>query len=213
MRQTVVLWIVAIVVCARPGTAQQTRPAEAVYQNIEVLRGVPASQVEPLMEAFSRALGVECTHCHVPDRWEDDAKPQFAIARNMYRMVKDLNANQLAGLPGIVCWSCHGGATSPSRIPRERWQPLSEDWPADAANASDNRKLTMAVYSASLGVGCEHCHSPDDWTAAGKPAHQMVARMNAMFAVFPRYMPESARTQCWMCHKGTTSPERAPADR
>lgn len=37
MRQTVVLWIVAIVVCARPGTAQQTRPAEAVYQNIEVL--------------------------------------------------------------------------------------------------------------------------------------------------------------------------------
>ena len=44
-------------------------------------------------------------------------------------------------------------------------------------------------------------------------AHQMVTRMNAMFVVFPRYMPESARTQCWMCLKGKTSPEREPADR
>ena len=107
---------------------------------------MPASQVEPWMEAFSRALGVECTHCHVRDRWEDDAKPQFAIARNMYRMVKDLNANQLAGLPGIICWSCHGGATSPSRIPRDRWQPLSEDWPADATDASDTRSETFVPW-------------------------------------------------------------------
>lgn len=66
----------------------------------------------------------------------------------------------------------------------------------------------MSVYSASLGVGCDHCHDPADWKSAIKPAFATAQRMGAMFAVFPRFMPPSARTQCYMCHKGSRQPER-----
>ena len=36
---------------------------------------------------------------------------------------------------------------------------------------------------------------------------KLVKTMNAMFEEFPKYMPATARTQCYMCHKGSTKPE------
>jgi hypothetical protein len=79
----------------------------------------------------------------------------------------------------------------------------------DALRGLPGSAVDPVMQSLPLGMGCDHCHAPDDWTAANRPAHAMVARMLAMFAVFPRYMPESARTQCFMCHKGQRSPARA----
>ena len=158
--------------------------------------------------SFASALGVECAHCHVGDDWKNDARPAHATARQMARMVDTLNANQLAGTKGIDCWTCHGGQTRPSRLPVAAWQAVQEKWPASLPDSSDQLKLAMSVYSASLGVGCEHCHAPGDWKSSARPAYAMVARMNAMFDVFPRFMPSTARTQCFMCHKGATSPSR-----
>jgi hypothetical protein len=165
------------------------------------------------MQSFNRALGVECSYCHVPERWDDATKPPFVIARNMYRMVGTLNVDHLSGLEPITCWTCHGGSNAPSRLPRDAWQRLVESWPATAGDASDNLKLTMAVYTASLGVTCTHCHVDGAWSASTRPAHAMVARMNGMFPVFPRFMPESARTQCYMCHEGRRALERLPPER
>jgi len=56
---------------------------------------------------------------------------------------------------------------------------------------------------------CEHCHS-SDWKALEKKPIKLVPTMSAMFSEFPKYMPETARTQCWMCHKGSARPERRP---
>ena len=39
--------------------------AEQHYKNIQVLKGVPASQVEPAMGFIAAALGVQCQFCHV----------------------------------------------------------------------------------------------------------------------------------------------------
>jgi hypothetical protein len=99
--------------------------------------------------------------------------------------------------------TCHGGQNKPARLPAEKWQAIAEKWPSTLA---EDRKLAMSVYSASLGVGCEHCHDPADWKSAAKPAFATVGRMNAMFEVFPKFMPASARTQFYMCHKGSTHP-------
>jgi hypothetical protein len=33
--------------------------------------------------AYNRALGVSCEHCHVADRWKEDAKPAFRTALGM----------------------------------------------------------------------------------------------------------------------------------
>ena len=165
---------------------------------------IPAASIDTTMKDFNAALGVECTFCHVKDDWKSAGEPKWAVARNMWRMVQALNADQLTKTRGIRCATCHGGQNKPSRLPPESWQAIADRWPATAA---EDQKLTMSVYSASLGVGCEHCHDPADWKSKGKPAFATALRMVAMFSEFPKYMPATARTQCFMCHKGQKQPQ------
>ena len=163
-------------------------------------------KLRTVMDEYNRALGVECAHCHVPDKWADESKPQLATARNMGRMVAELNGRLLKDIGTVNCWTCHRGDVRPSRLPRELLDAELTRWPGDLSNTSENVKLTMAVYAVSLGAGCDHCHNPADWKDAGKRPMQLVSRMNAMFAEFPKFMPPTARTQCWMCHKGSQKP-------
>ena len=65
--------------------------------------------------------------------------------------------------------------------------------------------VTLA-FNRALGVTCDHCHTAD-WKGYAKPPMKLVKTMNAMFEEFPKYMPATARTQCYMCHKGSTKPE------
>ena len=163
---------------------------------------IPAA-ADDSMTLFNRALGVECAFCHLDKDWKDATKPQWAIARDMGRMVQALNGDQLANSTGITCVTCHGGHNKPSRLPVDAWQAIAEKWPA---GLGEDQKLTMSVYSASLGVGCDHCHDPADWKSKARPAYAAAVRMAAMFDVFPKYMPAGARTQCYMCHKGSKRP-------
>jgi hypothetical protein len=153
---------------------------------------------------FNRSLGVECTHCHVQNQWNDDSKPAFGTARNMLRMVDVLNA-RLDAAGRISCITCHGGELRPSRQPRAALDEHLARWPAELADAPENRRVTMASYAIALGVTCDHCHTAD-WAARIKDPIKKVALMNSLFDEFPKYMPATARTQCFMCHKGATKP-------
>src|SRR5436853_6068010 len=44
-------------------------PAKEVFKNVKTLTDVPATRLLRTMQAFSRSLGVSCTHCHVADQW------------------------------------------------------------------------------------------------------------------------------------------------
>jgi hypothetical protein len=189
-------------------SASQGLSAEKKYRNIQVLNGVPAKNVESIMRAFNRALGMDCVGCHVKDDWANESKPQFATARKMFQMVKTLNENQLAGVGSVSCWTCHAGQTKPSRLPRPLLDEELAKWPAGLADASKGIKLAMSVYNVTLHVTCNYCHVPTDWKSSAKPTYKMVDRMKSMFSVFPQYMPPTAMTQCWMCHKGSTEPKR-----
>lgn len=186
----------------------QGQPAERKFRNIQVLNGVPAKSVDGIMRAFNRALGVQCEACHVRGEWDNESKPQFGIARRMFQMVRTLNENQLAGTRGISCWTCHAGHSQPSRLPRPELDAEMAKWPIELNGSSQTLKITMSVYNVSLHVDCDFCHLPNDWKSTDRAAYKMVARMNSMFKVFPQFMPATARTQCWMCHKGATEPKR-----
>jgi hypothetical protein len=160
----------------------------------------------PHADRYNKALGVECTHCHIEDRWNDESKPQFATARNMARMVEALNGDQLRDIGEVSCWTCHGGQAKPARQPRAPFDAELAKWPAELADVPEPQKFAMAVYNVALGVGCDHCHVAD-WKRNDKKPMRIVASMTAMFDVFPKYMPEKAQTQCYMCHKGTTKPK------
>ena len=56
------------------GNQSAEQAMEQKYKNIQVLKGLPASQMRPMMNYISASLGVSCAFCHVKtgDQWEFD---------------------------------------------------------------------------------------------------------------------------------------------
>ena len=95
------------------------KPVEQVNKNIQVLKGLPASQLLPVMHQMRAALGVRCDYCHIAENgkyWMDD-KPAKQTARRMLRMVFEVNQNHFGGQPVVTCNSCHRGSTVPVAMP------------------------------------------------------------------------------------------------
>ncbi len=104
---------------APDGTAPAGSAAgtEAAFKNIQVLKGIPSSQLIPAMEFISSSLGVKCTFCHVEGHFEkDDEKPK-QTARGMMRMMFTLNNTNFAEQRAVTCYTCHRGAIKPIAIP------------------------------------------------------------------------------------------------
>lgn len=160
------------------------------------------------MTEWSRALGVECAHCHVPGQWSDPAKPSFAFARRMAAMLSALNQGPMKAVGGVTCWTCHRGRPVPARLPRESWERIRAEH-AIEFEGRPNRGIAMSVYAASLGVDCSHCHETDR-TLNTKPPKAMVPTMLAVFEEIPKHFDDTRQpqTQCFMCHQGRLKPER-----
>jgi Photosynthetic reaction centre cytochrome C subunit len=94
------------------------KPAEEVYKNIQVLKGVPASRVPAVMMFFSKSLGVDCSHCHIVNEFEKDDKPAKLMARRMLNMVHKINADNFPDKQLISCWTCHRGNVKPESFPK-----------------------------------------------------------------------------------------------
>jgi hypothetical protein len=113
-------------------------------KNLQVLpKEMTRQQVMGIMRTYTSALGVKCEYCHVPPA---DAPPPAAdaaggggrgpildhsldtkdtkkVAREMMKMVNDINAKYIAGLTAmgrtivdsnkVTCATCHRGAAIP----------------------------------------------------------------------------------------------------
>lgn len=100
---------------------QENKPAEEVFKNIQLLKGVPAGRLLRVMEmGYARSLGVNCTHCHVAGAWEKDDKPTKQIAREMAQMVGTISgelkkiSNLKSENPAVNCTTCHRGQVKPA---------------------------------------------------------------------------------------------------
>jgi hypothetical protein len=51
------------------------RPVEEAFKNIQSLKGITAGRLMATMNGFTRALGVDCSFCHVPGAFAKDDKP------------------------------------------------------------------------------------------------------------------------------------------
>ncbi len=100
----------------------ESKPAGEVFKNVRMLKEMSAGRLLSIMNfAYSRSLGVSCTHCHVPGKWESDEKPGKQVARDMAAMVGKINNELLAGIsnlrsskPTVNCTTCHRGQTQPA---------------------------------------------------------------------------------------------------
>jgi hypothetical protein len=92
---------------------QPPKPAEEVYKNIQVLKGMPAPDLLRAMQSFTRSLGVKCEFCHVEGAFDKDDKREKQTARKMILMAHQINTDNFHGHMRVTCWTCHRGATEP----------------------------------------------------------------------------------------------------
>jgi hypothetical protein len=93
------------------------KPAEAMFKNIQVLTGQPASKVREAMEFMAASLGVRCGFCHV-NPFPSDVKKTKMTARKMIRMEMDINRMNFNGHTEVTCYTCHQGQEKPVSTPR-----------------------------------------------------------------------------------------------
>jgi hypothetical protein len=100
---------------------RENQPAESVFKNIKIFKGVPAGRLVNIMNmGFGRSLGVSCGFCHVPGKWDLDDKEEKSTARLMFAMVQTINKdymskvpNDRGGPPVVNCMTCHRGNPRP----------------------------------------------------------------------------------------------------
>jgi hypothetical protein len=142
--------------------ATQAAPAEKtveqVQKNIQVLTGLPQSQLIPVMNYIGSSLGVKCTYCHVnkDGKWDfvADVKPEKGTAREMIKMVQGINKGNFKGNPAVGCFTCHRGSNEPVRVPQlpiaapTPFAETGETPPQETPPAADQ---ILARYTGALG--------------------------------------------------------------
>jgi photosynthetic reaction center cytochrome c subunit len=100
-------------------------PAEAdspmateVFENVQVLKDVSATEFSRLMQALSTWVApVEgCDYCHNAENLASDEKYTKVVARRMLEMTRRINTDWKAHVAGtgVTCWTCHRGQAVPS---------------------------------------------------------------------------------------------------
>jgi hypothetical protein len=99
------------------------------FKNLKVLpKDISDAKLDSTMKSYNIALGVKCDFCHVQGKsieegldFASDAEPMKENARNMMRMVIDINKNnfyfdkneQPEYLHTVTCKTCHRGEPFP----------------------------------------------------------------------------------------------------
>jgi hypothetical protein len=124
-----VLWEQAATTGAAQGPQAGDKPVEQTRKNIQVLKGLPESQLFPEMNFIAASLGVQCGFCHVNTGrdpktgqtnwvWESDEKPEKKRAREMMKMVLAINGPEYGLSRGqVTCYTCHRGQEHPPNLP------------------------------------------------------------------------------------------------
>jgi hypothetical protein len=134
-----------------PGAAQQSGPPGGgrpmrnfpAPTNLKVLpKDTTGKQIHEIMETWAGSLGVHCDTCHMADpknigpngrprlNFPDDSKTDKQIARIMYTMTQQINADYISKAKQIdtdamdmtvTCGTCHRGHKMPEKfeIPKE----------------------------------------------------------------------------------------------
>lgn len=108
------------------------------------LEELSAGQRLPVMEAFSQALGVKCSGCHVSDQDYAAETPRKQLTRHMWN---DFTVPMRLEGQQVFCDSCHQG----SEAILHRADPASVE-------AFMKREFTGKLASSAGALTCATCH-------------------------------------------------------
>jgi hypothetical protein len=190
--------IVALMSCAgavsqSPGLpatqAPQPTPApmEAAFKNIQVLKGVPSTELLPIMNFIRSSLGVRCEYCHVAEngKYQLDEKTEKQRAREMMLMTRQINQANFRGANIVTCNTCHRGSVRPAAVPevgstfvnttrREPDEPLAQPLPGVAEILSRYEAVTHAAALPALRLTLEASHAK--LVNPGTPQARVISR-------------------------------------
>jgi tetratricopeptide (TPR) repeat protein len=130
------------------------------YENLQVLpKDINRQALVQRMREFSLSLDVRCQHCHTGGDgisfdgvdFKSDDKPAKKKARQMMRMVEEINTRLLAAVPDRVdppvrvdCVTCHHGLAVPKTLAQTLTETIvKEGAPAAVAQYRKLREATM----------------------------------------------------------------------
>ncbi len=94
--------------------------AGTIYQNVQVLKNVPASAFAGIMVSMTQWVAPQqgCGYCHVAGNFASDAKYTKRVARRMIQMTIYINSHwkQHVKNVGVTCDTCHRGNNAPSQV-------------------------------------------------------------------------------------------------
>ena len=141
-------------------TTPAEKTVEQTHKNIQVLKGLPDSQLIPVMNFMSASLGVRCNYCHVnkEGNWDygSDEKAEKKTAREMITMVTGINKSNFRGNPEVSCYTCHRGRTSvvhtlsvPVPTPEPRPSPAAS--PTASQQTNPTAEQILDKYYQAVG--------------------------------------------------------------
>jgi photosynthetic reaction center cytochrome c subunit len=138
-----------------PASAPAEPTAEQVYKNVQVLKGIPASQIRMVMSLISASLGARCDQCHVPDAFEKEDKRAKQTARQMIQMTLAINKNDFEGQTQVACFTCHRGQERPVSMPAVGQTPPPPPAPGPPLAAASLPAYDQIVEKYLQAVGTQ----------------------------------------------------------
>jgi photosynthetic reaction center cytochrome c subunit len=115
---TFLFFVTALLFCrvtpaqTRPPEPREDQAAENVFKNIQALKGMRAGDLQGAMSFIASSLNVDCDYCHEQDFSKDEKKEKLR-AREMIRMVRQINEGSFQGKNTVNCFTCHQGHAEP----------------------------------------------------------------------------------------------------
>ena len=107
LMRSLALIAIAIGVLVSAAPAQEGGEGEPM-KNITILTGKSRKEVVTIMKTYTQGLGVKCSFCHEKD-YSSDAKAEKKTAREMIKMLDDLNTKYSMLEKKGSCFMCHRG--------------------------------------------------------------------------------------------------------
>ena len=128
----------------------------AEHKNVKILTGLDEITFRHAMNVMRAALGTHCDYCHVVTKekgwqWASDEKPAKNRARDMIRMVMDINRTTFGGRAVVSCDTCHRGSIKPSALMALPVMTPKFPTPALAKPDLPEARELIAKYAAAVG--------------------------------------------------------------
>jgi outer membrane lipoprotein-sorting protein len=191
---------------AQSDAAQKPLMSEEAFKDVQVLRGIPASEFIETMGFFAVSLTANCTTCHgdaSAGSWAHyaDNTQLKAATRRMVVMMNSINQANFGGKREVTCYTCHRGDRMPRITPtiadvyNSTFNPIEPDALLPAVSGEPSADQILEKYIQALG-GAQNLAKLTSFVAKGtSQAYAELAYPFEVYAKAPNQLTSITHTE------------------